>query len=61
MRYMANRTEEVRARISAAGLERIDHLRGTWTRSEYIRQALAIATRKEGPLHGPAATGEVDF
>lgn len=52
------RDQKVDFWVSQAGWEAIEKSRGTWTRSEYLRQALSLAF-KEG-LKGPA-TGEVNF
>lgn len=38
-------------RFTKAGVDKIDEMRGAWTRSEYIRRAVARAA-KEG-LKGP--------
>lgn len=38
-------------RLSKSGLHKIDEKRGSWSRSEYLRQALALAM-KQG-LKGP--------
>jgi hypothetical protein len=44
--------------VSQEGWDAIERARGTWTRSEYLRQALKLA-QKEG-LKGPR-TGGVEF
>jgi hypothetical protein len=38
-------------RFSAAGVDKVDELRGAWTRSEYIRRAVAYAAKNgmKGP------------
>ena len=54
----AKRDKQVPFWVTQAGWDAIEKARGTWTRSEYIRQALILA-RKQG-LKGPV-TGEVDF
>lgn len=45
------RAETIHVRLTAEALDRIDVLRGSWSRSEYIRQALALAVKqnKQGP------------
>lgn len=42
------------------GLDRIEELKGTWSRSEYMRQALHRAVTSNPPLRGPKA-GEEKF
>lgn len=39
------------ARITTAGMEKIDELRGSWSRSEWVRQALRRAA--EAKMSGP--------
>ena len=45
------RAHQVNMRLTAEGLTKIDQLRGGWSRSEYVRRAIALAA-KEG-LEGP--------
>lgn len=40
-----NREKIVNVRFTDAGIESLDKFRGTWTRSEYIRRALAYAVK----------------
>jgi len=60
--WNVTRDAMIRVRVSEAGVEQLDKARGQWTRSEYIRQALARAIKggKTEPLRGPV-TGQVDF
>lgn len=48
---MATERQMLHVRLAKTGLDKIDEARGTWSRSEYIRRALAKALR-EG-LKGP--------
>lgn len=45
------RGEAVKIRLTRSGLDNIDSRRGQWPRSEYIRQALALAVKHN--LRGP--------
>lgn len=46
-----NREKIVNVRFTDAGLKTLDKFRGSWSRSEYIRRALAYAA-KDG-MKGP--------
>jgi Arc/MetJ-type ribon-helix-helix transcriptional regulator len=43
--------ENVTVRLTPKGIERLDSLRGAWSRSEYIRQAIAHAAKNN--MKGP--------
>jgi hypothetical protein len=45
------RTSTVPVRFTEEGVARIDEMRGSWTRSEYVRRAVAQAVKqnKRGP------------
>ena len=45
------RGETIHVRLSDSGLAALDEFRGSWTRSHYIRQALAYAVKNgmKGP------------
>ena len=62
---MADTEQEKRRRdqyvpfwTTQAGLDRIEELRGVWSRSEYMRQALHRATTSNPPLRGPQQVEE---
>jgi hypothetical protein len=46
-----SRDSTITLRLAAAGLAAIDSLRGGWSRSEYVRQALAAAVK--AGMRGP--------
>lgn len=48
------RAEMIAFRIGESGLAKVDEHRGAWSRSEFIRQALAYAVKKG--LKGPEPT-----
>lgn len=48
---MTSERQMVHIRLAKRGLDRIDEMRGSWSRSEYIRQALAYAMKHN--LKGP--------
>lgn len=45
--------QTVRVRTTDAGVQAIDDRRGSWSRSEYVRQALTMAMKAN--LRGPGA------
>jgi hypothetical protein len=49
------RDQQVNLSLNRAGLDVLDADRGTWTRQEWIRQAMALAHRQG--LRGPTPKG----
>jgi hypothetical protein len=53
----AGRTVYLPLRLTEAGAREIDTRRGTWSRSEWVRQAISLAARQG--LTGPPSTRAV--
>lgn len=43
--------QQLHLRLAQSGLEKLDEMRGEWSRNEYIRQALRLAIQQN--MRGP--------